>query len=413
MFRNAKIKTICITLILAAASAALAVSIHFVQAAATPNVSADIQELNSTIEQKKKQLNDLKAKQEAYRKALEAKQSEKASLQNQIAIVTSRMSEAELKLDQVQVDIETTNLEIQKIGLEIAENDQSIAENKSRLTSAIKLLSQEGDKSQLEILLLNNYLTEYMSQLQYLQDINGKISEGLSDLKQAKLGLDESKTKLETNKEKLRDLRQDLEQNKVQLASERDTKNYILDETKSSEAEYQRLLASARREQQSAAADIVSLEKSMRDKINKQGGGKLPLKYDGFIWPVPKNTITAFFHDPSYPFKYIFEHPAVDIRASQSTPIRAAASGYIGRAKDGGMGYSYIMIVHADGLATVYGHVSKIYVKEDEYVSQGQIIGLSGAMPGTPGAGPLTTGPHLHLEVRLNGIPVNPLEYLP
>jgi murein DD-endopeptidase MepM/ murein hydrolase activator NlpD len=197
------------------------------------------------------------------------------------------------------------------------------------------------------------------------------------------------------------------------LASEKNTKDYILDETKSSEAEYQRLLAQAKKEQQTAASDIVNLEKVVRDKINQQGSGlNIPLTYDGFIWPVPKNTITAYFHDPSYPFRYVFEHPAIDIRASQGTPVKAAASGYVGRAHDGGMGYSYIMLVHADGLATVYGHVSRIYVKNDEYVTQGQIIGLSGAMPGTPGAGPLTTGPHLHFEVRLNGIPVNPLEYL-
>ncbi len=379
----------------------------------TSSASSEINELNYSIEQKKKQLADLKAKQEEYRQAIIKKQTEQANLKNQLSMIDNHIAEAQLSLDQVRVDIETTNLEIKKTDLEISHNSEAIASNKTHLSSAIKLLSQEGNRSQLEIILLNNYLTEYINQIKYLQDINGKISDGLSDLRQAKEDLASNREKLESNREKLKQLRKQLEDQRVELASEKDSKSYILDQTKMSETEYQRLLSQAKKEQQSASSDIVSLEKKMREKINQQSGNKITLKYDGFIWPVPKNTITAYFHDPEYPFRYIFEHPAVDIRAAQGTPLRAAASGYVGRAKDGGMGYSYIMLVHADGLATVYGHVSRIYVKEDEYMTQGQIIGLSGAMPGTPGAGSLTTGPHLHFEVRLNGIPVNPLEYLP
>ncbi len=411
---NAKTKIILSSIVVAACTAAFAVFVNFSHAAATPNNSAEIDQLNASITDKKKQLQALQAQQDAYQKALAEKQAQHASLQNQIAIVNNNLSSAQLKLDQSKIDIETTNLEIQKVGLEIDQNNQAITQNKSQLASAIRLLSQEGDRSQLEILLMNNYLTEYMNQVQYLQDINTKITQGLTNLKQAKLGLDQSKASLEANKEKLASLRQDLQQSQVQLASEKDSKSFLLDETRSSEAQYQKLLAQAKQQQDAANSDIVNMEKVLRQKLSAtQGNGQPALSYNGFIWPIASRRITAYFHDPSYPFRYIFEHPAIDIATPQGTPLKAAASGYVGTAHNGGMNYSYIMIVHGSGLATVYGHVSKIYVQANEYVAQGQIIGLSGATPGTPGAGPFTTGPHLHLEVRLNGIPVNPLDYLP
>jgi murein DD-endopeptidase MepM/ murein hydrolase activator NlpD len=151
----------------------------------------------------------------------------------------------------------------------------------------------------------------------------------------------------------------------------------------------------------------------VRKKLEELSKDELQFNDSGLIWPLSgSHTITATFHDPDYPFRYLFEHPAIDLRASFNTPLKASGSGYVARVNINGSSYGYIMIVHGDGLSTVYGHVNQSYVSEDEYVIQGQTIGLSGGLPGTRGAGYLTTGPHLHFEVRKNGIPVNPLEYL-
>jgi murein DD-endopeptidase MepM/ murein hydrolase activator NlpD len=102
----------------------------------------------------------------------------------------------------------------------------------------------------------------------------------------------------------------------------------------------------------------------------------------------------------------------VDIPAYQGTPIQAAADGVVYTARDNGYGYNYIILAHADGFMSVYGHVSEIMVQEGETVPQGGIIAMSGGMPGTKGAGYMTTGPHLHFEVLKNGTYTDPLDYL-
>lgn len=373
----------------------------------------EVRDINKQIEASRDRIKKMQEQQEIYSRAIAQKQKEKASLNNQLAILENRLAKAALDIDNAQTEINRTNLEIEKINLEIKDKDRQILRQKEQIASVLKLMQKQDDQSALEILLLNDTLNEFISQAKYLEDINKKISQTLETLKQYKIDLAEKQKNLIEAKRELAKLKLNLESKKVNLASEQQIKIYVLDQTKSSEKEYQRLLKLARQEQELAEADIVNLEKIVRARISKLSGKTLEFNDAGFIWPVAKNTITAYFHDPDYPFRYIFEHPAIDIRAGQGTTIRAAASGYVAIAKDAGRGYSYIMIVHGDGLATVYGHVSKIYVQSDEYVVQGQTIGLTGGTPGTNGAGRMTTGPHLHFEVRLGGVPVDPLEYLP
>lgn len=373
----------------------------------------EIKELNKEIQTKKDQTKKIQSKQEYYTKAIRQKQEEKISLNNQLSILENRLAKFELDIESTETEIDRANLEIRKNDIEINEKNKEIEKEKEQIAAALKLINKQDMASTLEIILLNSSFSEFLNQVKYLEDLNKEIGLSLDSLKTHREELEKNKASLAEKQKELAQLKEKLEEDRKTLDEERTNKTVILDQTSQSEKEFQRLLAAAKQEQLQAANEITGLEKAVREKMAKLEEKKLEFNDNGLIWPVPKNKITAYFHDQDYPFRYVFEHPAIDIRAGQGTPLKAAASGYVAKAKDAGKGYSYIMLVHGDGLSTVYGHVSKIYVNEDDYVVQGQTIGLSGGLPGTPGAGRMTTGPHLHFEVRSNGIPVNPLEYLP
>ena len=100
-------------------------------------------------------------------------------------------------------------------------------------------------------------------------------------------------------------------------------------------------------------------------------------------------------------------HGGMDLAVPTGTPIRAALGGTVTVSKynAGGYGY-YVMIDHGNGLATLYGHCSKLLAKVGQTVEAGDIIALSGSTG-------RSTGPHLHFEVRVNGERTNPRAYLP
>jgi murein DD-endopeptidase MepM/ murein hydrolase activator NlpD len=120
----------------------------------------------------------------------------------------------------------------------------------------------------------------------------------------------------------------------------------------------------------------------------------------GFIWPV-NGPITSPFG-----MRWGTLHPGLDIGVPEGTPIHAAAAGtviYCGWES----GYGNLVVIdHHNGLATAYGHQSRVAVGCGSNVAQGDVIGYSGCTG-------FCTGPHVHFEVRVNGVPVDPLGYLP
>lgn len=398
----------------------ISIANFFVNSLST-NAQEDDQEeiggLNLLISEKRNEINVLQKEIDAYEAEIKNKQQEARGLRNQIAILDNQIAKVNLDIKTTEAKIEQTNLEIQSTNLQIEDTEENILDQKEKIGEYIRLIYKSDQVSFLELLLTNDSFSEFFDQIKYTQDIHQNLKKNVDKLKIFKNELEIQKSNWEAKALLEEELKEQLQEKRAELAETNVAQGILLVQARLTEKEYQNYSYQLKLEQQSANSDILSLEKKIRLKLEEREAAE---RFKGFgptklSWPVPPDRgISAYFHDPDYPFRYIFEHPAVDIRAYQGTPITAPDSGYVGRVKfSGNTSYAYVLLVHNDGLSTVFGHVSRVAVKEDEFVTKGQIVAYSGGAPGTTGAGNLSTGPHLHFEVRLNGIPVNPLEYLP
>jgi murein DD-endopeptidase MepM/ murein hydrolase activator NlpD len=131
-----------------------------------------------------------------------------------------------------------------------------------------------------------------------------------------------------------------------------------------------------------------------------------------FIWPEPSAQISQPFGPSTYWFEppygsYPHFHTGIDMVAPFGSPVFAADDGIVALVGSSSSGYgNYVVIAHAGGLDTLYGHLSTALVKVGQSVTQGTAVGLEGSSGNS-------TGAHLHFELRINQKPVNPAPYLP
>jgi len=372
-----------------------------------------IVDLKNKIEENETKIENLKKAAAEYSQKIDEYKDLSATLKNQLGLVDNQIIKLQLDVKTAQLQIDKAKLEIESMEYQIDNEQTEIEKQKEALIEYIRQIAKNDERSYLEILILNESFAEFFNQLNYLKEVQSDIQKTVERLKLLKAAIESQMAEKERQKQDLENYQNDLLGKENRLQDDQKAKEIVLLESKTSEIQFQKLLLEAKQSQNEIDSEILGLQDQINDKIQKLRKEGSTSKTTLLDWPVPSHEITAYFHDPEYPFRYVYEHPAIDIRAKQGTAIASPADGYVARAKDAGYGYSYIILIHDNGLSTVYGHASAIYVKEDSYVKAGDIIGLTGGMPGTRGAGRLTIGPHLHFEVRLNGLPVNPLEYLP
>lgn len=386
------------------------------------------------------------------RKKLELIGEEKMSLSEQMNNLRLQESMLTAKLVTVLQQIVTKENAIKTMDEEVEGRTIAVEYQKELLKDYVRMIYQEendffqfGDDqaNAFKLLLSEGNVGDNLRKLDYFNLMNETGLQIISKLDEMNQDLAGKQEKLAADKEELEKLRLVLVDQKEQLELQKEAQMKLLDITEGQEEVYQQLIDQEFDHQEELVTEIQALrdiymaaeKKYLEDpenfnpedydisKLKDSAKNVYNFQVDNlgkgdcqFDWPVePTRGVSTFFRNEGdgYYQRFGMQHNALDIPVWQGSAVHAPAEGVVYVAKDNGYGYSYIILSHACGFSTTYGHMSEILVKEGQYVEAGGIIGLSGGMPGSKGAGYMTTGPHLHFEMRMNGLYVDPMEYMP
>ncbi len=176
-------------------------------------------------------------------------------------------------------------------------------------------------------------------------------------------------------------------------------KENLLQQVQSDKEDYSK---QAKELQAQIAIETREIQDLLRRLEAERRGRAIGRSGESFIWPL-RGRITS-------PFgvfrRFLGRHIGLDIAAPTGTPIHASRSGEVALAGWRAFYGLMVLVYHGNGVATRYAHLSRISVKVGELVDQGQVIGLVGSTG-------FSTGPHLHFEIIIDGVHVNPQKYLP
>jgi len=398
----------------------------------------------ASLKQKEAELDRIKEDINTYETEIYSLQDDIRSLSSHVFMLENSIEITKLTIASVKLSIEKKEIELKNHfkkmeSFEVAKKEQQrvLAEFMSLLIKQDQLYFSKREKlsSDASLFFGKQSFSDLITRKKYLDTLKDTGTKILSEMVDVTRILTLEKEKLQEEEAELELLRDTLKEEEVLLDQQRQSKEILLAETKGKEENYQLLLTEKVREHEQVDAEVTELYKNLTaltssfsaskgtqqlskeeiehrlnilEKLGVSSSGTL-----GLNWPmIPTKGLSATFMDPSYKSYFGVHHKAIDIPAPMRTPTASAADGYVTKTADNGLGYSYIVVAHAGGIMTLYGHMNEIMVSTGDYVARGQTIGLSGGQPGTRGAGWMTTGPHLHFEVFQDGKHVNPLPFL-
>lgn len=405
-----------------------------------------------SISDLEQQLQQLEQENQKYQKILDDTKSDIAEKEEYKSALVSKVQVLDEKIAVTREKISSLNDDIKEKQDAYDKGLSEVEDQFDALANRLRILYMSGNATDLEIIFGAKDFSDLIDKMELVKSLANSDKELISEI-QTKLD------ELSTKKESLEADKKDLETQQASLKSDQDEFNKLIsdndeilknlyasnseaqhslesaalqsDEIEAKISEYyaaQKAAAehAAQASQSSSSSGSSSSSSSSSSSGSSSSGSSssgsssvIVPSGSGFAWPTPGfvSLSSEWFED-----REVYNHGGIDIAGAgiMGTPVVAAADGTVVATNSScthnwgksyscgcGGGYgNYVMISHAGGKMTVYGHLTSLTVSSGQSVSRGQIIGYVGSTGNS-------TGPHLHYECRLNGVRYNPMSEYP
>lgn len=363
-----------------------------------------------TADELKGDLDSLSLKIKALDEEIKAYNIKIGQTQGEAKTLKSALAKLEVRRTGLTKDINYTKLRITK-----AEENISFTKNKIKSTESTLSRTKEALAESLRILVHNEptlprfvgalasgaHISDALDLTKRSGDVTEAIDEKARALMDTKTTLAVQKASYEEHKNVLLSLNETLNDQKELVDQTSKEKGTLLQETKNKESSYQKMVAERKKKKGDLEAELLDVEAKLKTIVD---ASKLPKYGKGVLqYPLDKVIITQYFGNTPFSSKnpQVYNgsgHNGLDFGTKVGTPILSAASGVVLGTGDtdascAGVSYGkWVLIRHANGLTSLYAHLSVIQAKEGDQVTSRQKIGLSGNTG-------YSTGPHLHFTV--------------
>jgi murein DD-endopeptidase MepM/ murein hydrolase activator NlpD len=365
--------------------------------------------VSETVYDKQHQLQGLNGQIIATRTQIRQLLDQERALQAQIAALDAQLAAVQAQIDQETAKLVLLGQQVDLAKEQLALKQAELAKHIADFGRRMRIMYKSGKVSGLELVFSAANFTDLMNRVFFFNDIVREDRRQVTELQKERAAIETMKADLEAKQAEQKQVVKQIQDQKAQLQTVRDQRAVREQQVAAIEAQFQRQLAEMQAQRAALQAQIASL---IRESFRARSSGKWRWPMDGVITQGFGCTSYPFEpYEPSCPSKHF--HSGLDLAADYGTPVHAADGGIVhnftmGCSWGGGLcGYGrYVVIVHAGGFTTLYGHLSSWAVGDGVQVDKDTVIGYEGSTGNS-------TGPHVHFEMDLAGMPVDPLAYLP